>query len=106
MFVYNNQDAIAFSSVDENGENTQIDRTTIWNPDEVGEKTFTIRVEYSNCFYGEQKFAIKALERVTQIDSPVISSVPTGPAYVGERYSYQITAQMTRVILMLLLIRC
>ncbi|MDR2642854.1 MAG: putative Ig domain-containing protein, partial [Planctomycetaceae bacterium] len=87
------QDKITYWLVDANGEKAQIDGTIEWTPEEVGEKGFTIRAEDENGFFCEQSFLVNAMERQAQIDVPIISSVPTGPAYVDERYSYQVEAK-------------
>ncbi|MDR3108366.1 MAG: hypothetical protein LBU65_01585, partial [Planctomycetaceae bacterium] len=86
-------DTLTYWLINEDGQATQLDSTIIaWTPNEVGEKSFTIRIEDANGSWTEQSFNVAAVEVPVQSDVPKITSVPLTPAFVGERYEYQVTA--------------
>ena len=67
-------------------------QTLIWTPAEAGSKTFTLRVtNIGDGSFAEQTFtATAASARLGAL--PRITSVPDGPAVLGDTYRYQILA--------------
>jgi RHS repeat-associated protein len=66
--------------------------TVTWNPDAEGELAFTLRVTDSDGAFDEQIFTVDALTAPPANGVPQITSVPTGPAIVGQVYDYQVVA--------------
>jgi hypothetical protein len=64
----------------------------IWQPSEAGAQRFTIRAENEHGAWTEQSFTLNVVTRPTVNNPPVITSIPTGPAMVGNKYQYQVTA--------------
>ena len=67
-------------------------KTITWDPTVVGEITFTLRVTDSGDNYAEQTFTMPAVLPAAQNAPPEITSIPTGPAVVGDEYEYQVVA--------------
>ncbi|MCA9078376.1 MAG: putative Ig domain-containing protein [Planctomycetaceae bacterium] len=64
-------------------------RTLTWDPTAVGSETFTLRVTDEAGSWAEQTFTVPA---VVRNQPPEITSIPTGPAFTGETYTYQVVA--------------
>jgi len=63
-----------------------------WTPSATGSLSFTLRVTDPHGSYTEQTFTVPAEEDEPTLQAPEITSVPTGPAVVGETYQYQVVA--------------
>jgi hypothetical protein len=92
-----NTEGVTLWLVSENGEIIEqidpSDNTVRWTPTSEGNQTFIIRALGQDESYSEQRFTITAIAEPVLVRSPVFISVPTSPAYVGERYEYNVTAQ-------------
>ena len=66
-------------------------KTVTWTPAAAGELTFTLRVTDSDGAFVEQVFTVEALT-APEGGVPQITSVPSGPAIVGQVYDYQVVA--------------
>lgn len=72
-----------------------VSHTLTWTPTsaDVGTSTsFTLRVTDPQGAWREQTFSVPAVAVPVQNDPPEITSIPTGPAVLGEAYAYQVTA--------------
>ena len=67
-------------------------KTVTWDPTVAGEITFILRVTDSAANYSEQTFTVPAVLPAAQNAPPEITSIPTGPAVVGNDYQYQVLA--------------
>ena len=70
---------------------TRATQTLTWTPADTTSHTFTVSVTDGDSVY-EQTFTVPVEQPPASNDPPEITSIPTGPAFVNEVYTYQVLA--------------
>jgi hypothetical protein len=84
--------AINYYLVENDGSLTLLENgLLVWQPSEIGTQRFTIRAKNEHGAWTEQSFTLNVVTRPTVNNHPVITSIPTGPAMVGNKYQYLVT---------------
>jgi len=67
-------------------------RVLSWTPKLAGEFPVAITATDTHGNQATQTFTLPVIEQAPANDAPVMTSIPSGPAYVGEVYEYQVEA--------------